>query len=139
MYRHPVIRLSDIYNVVNLVKKGKVNWEYLFENAENAGMRTGLSFLLYLADRLYFENCHISLLPDHIAKYVALKNTRFSFKSVIFPYRLPLSFLMLIYLTKFFSDLGRSKLSSALRLLAVPMLASLHMLSFKLFGAKLIW
>ncbi len=129
LFRHGVIRISELHNSMNWIEKG-VDWDFTWREAESSGILYALSYFL-----------------RHVAKYSSLVSASHGLSTladVHFTFTYPLkpanSQIALFWSTKGLMDIGHLRLRSAARsLLLAPILAGAALAKFRLTGRTGIW
>lgn len=136
MYRHFNIRICDIYNSLNLIRKNIINWQKLKKISLKYGAWEGvmlyLSYLHKIAN-YYDIECNIS-------RQINVKNWPALIQDKNMHFRFPLfSTGLNLYSRKILSDLAKFNFYSLSRLtLAIPFSLT-HFVSVKLFNKSRVW
>lgn len=125
MYRHFFlgIRLCDVVNIANLLKKNRINWEYIHKTAKDAGITRGLNYLIIFVQSV---NERFSRRDD-----VALED-------IEFPYVPRLGFSLSLFIEKFFKDVQKGRLSAMTLLLFAPLIFLL-LITYTATKRNLVW
>lgn len=117
MYRHGgLIRLSDVYNVMGILKNERLDWRYIINVSYESGIMVGLLYFLAIVDDFNFKFYGGSLLPRYLANCVR-RYPRFRPLSARTSGRIPLIALLSIFAYKFLFDVRKLRLRGALRTL----------------------
>lgn len=145
LYRHGIIRFSDLYNVYTLLRNEKLDWEYILDVAKKAGIMQGLVYFLNLVLSMQMTSSCDNALNLTLSEFALKKYNRIFAASEIdvsslgIPYKPPSSVMAFLIAAKFGSDFVSFRTSSALWMLMFPPMLALAYVAYKLFRRNLIW
>ncbi len=140
-YRSLGIRLSEIYNSINLIKSGNLDWDYTFDHAVTGNIYRGFSFFIRLLDDFHQRHLGKELVP----RWVLLRSERLFGGQIQIPSNYPnefgFTYFITTYLDKGLADIQDLRLKSASSALIVaPTLGVLASMLYRTTGkTNLIW
>jgi len=140
IYRHAVLRISDIVNVCNWANSRKIDWRKVMVDAKNSGAVSGLILFLGTIDFIYQQTCghHLPLPTLFQGKTFELQ---YSSKLVQreFPAKMPYFSTASVILRKIGDDVSRGKVRSASKVATMPILIGMTFITYNFFGRNYIW
>lgn len=140
-YRSLGIRLSEIYNSVNLIKSDDVDWDYAFDHAVTGNIYRGFSFFIRLLEDFHQRYLGHELIPE----WVLQRSERLFSGQIQMPSNYPnefgFNYFITTYLNKGLSDVYDLRLRSAgSALIVAPTLGVLASMLYRTTGkTNLIW
>ncbi|MCL5318788.1 MAG: nucleotidyltransferase family protein [Thaumarchaeota archaeon] len=140
-YRSLGIRLSEIYNSINLIKGGGLDWDYAFDHAVTGNISRGFSFFIRLLDDFHQRYLGCELIPTGVLR----RSERLFGGQVQIPSNYPnefgFNYFITTYLNKGLSDAYDLRLRSAgSALIVAPTLGVLASMLYRTTGkTNLIW
>ena len=140
IYRHAVLRISDILNISKLTNSHNVNWEKVMHEAQKSGALGGINLFLSTVDNIYEQvvgnHLPIPYLIEgrDIGKKVSIDLTRKKF-----PSKMPPISTASVLLRKIGADLSKGRGISASRVAIMPILIGITFVTYKLLNKNYLW
>ena len=118
IYGHLTIRLADVCASAGLLRRGDLDWDYIFATAEESGIREGFLFYLACIDEIVFSTTGRRLLLPNIPR----SKTAVSFQEL---YRISMPSAAKFYFLQMVSAGGGGDAGMLSRLALLPLCAGI--------------
>lgn len=133
LFRHGVLRISELHNACNWIREG-IDWNLFWREVEVSGAVTASRF--FLGHVLAYSRSTGIDLPQGATTNMDRMDTGLH----SYPFKPPNSMLASFWIRKGVSDFRHGKIASSIRALGlVPLLASLALARYKMTGKTGIW
>jgi len=136
IYRHFNVRICDVFNTINQINGGEIDWIYLQNVSKRYGIWRGvLLYLSYIKKIADYYNIKLE-----INQSLIVRNWPAAVKDRNMHFRFPLFYTgMNVYWSKIVSDIVHLNFHSLFRIPLVVPLSLIHYCSVKLTGKDGIW
>lgn len=115
VFKHSgVVRLSDLYHAIRIIKNNILNWNYILRESYDNGTLIAILHFLFLVDEFYRENTGTNLLPPsfYSSDFYHYSEKRKHISEI--PYLISFTKYLQINLYKIIFDLNAGRIQSAI-------------------------